>query len=201
MNHRHRFQVQLLISVGLINHYSYRIGSLWMNLETIPLPMVFGRKEKDQPPTPKISAFLGKWPFLLRADLVLSKDSKWVAEEHLWGKIDRDGSCCAVAVFLVRLGGGSLPFFQRMDMSGVWHVSLPACGARMHVWRKVYEKELESRLREGSCWVACNDNERAFRNEDFVRVRNVKEDGFIAEWNSKNPTKTIKDQPKRRCTR
>mmetsp|Transcript_65058 Transcript_65058/g.121197 ORF Transcript_65058/g.121197 Transcript_65058/m.121197 type:complete len:218 (-) Transcript_65058:81-734(-) len=31
------------------------------------------------------------------------------------------------------------------------------------------------------------------RNEDFVRVRNVKEDGFIAEWNSKNPNKQIKD--------
>mmetsp|Transcript_20775 Transcript_20775/g.48210 ORF Transcript_20775/g.48210 Transcript_20775/m.48210 type:complete len:221 (+) Transcript_20775:111-773(+) len=31
------------------------------------------------------------------------------------------------------------------------------------------------------------------RNEDFVRVRNVKDDGFIAEWNAKNPTKQIKD--------
>ena len=49
--------------------------------------------------------------------------------------------------FLSKAWGGSLPpFLQGTDMSGVWHVSLPTCGVRMHVWRKVYEKELESRL-------------------------------------------------------
>ena len=56
----------------------------------------FERGGKD-PPTPKISALLRKWPGLLRANFVLVKDRKRPYYGHFCGKMHREGSCSKAA--------------------------------------------------------------------------------------------------------
>ena len=43
--------------------------------------------------TPTLSVLLRKWPVLLRADCVLTKDPKWPYEGQFCDKIDRGRSC------------------------------------------------------------------------------------------------------------
>ena len=46
-----------------------------------------------------LSALLRRWPVLLRADVVLTKDPKSPYEGQSCGQIDREGSCKGVAKF------------------------------------------------------------------------------------------------------
>ena len=55
MNHRNQLQFTTLNSVALLNYYSYRIGSFWINLVTNSLPM-----ESHRIPTEKANTKRGR---------------------------------------------------------------------------------------------------------------------------------------------
>ena len=54
-------------------------------------------EEGKWPQPPHTFSFTKKWPVLLRADSILTKDPTWPYDGQFCGKIDREGSCSKAA--------------------------------------------------------------------------------------------------------